>query len=156
MMTQHLKPPSQLEYANMLVTNFSPSKEGENRSSAITPKEEVSILSPQEIGGMLKSQISTIPEEELDQEYGGVDQQSSAATVQNTMQNQTYPQNTTLMTQYQMNTIATEQNDIINTSITIQALRVDTSGIGTSNVKEQSSKSDLPQVSSTANKVTIL
>ena len=72
MLTQLIKPQSQLEYANLLVTNFSPSKEdGENRSSAVTAKEEISILSPQEIGGMLKSQISTIPEEELDQEYGG-------------------------------------------------------------------------------------
>ena len=106
---------------------------------------------------MLKSQISTIPEEELDQEYGvGCDQQSSAATVQNTMQNQPYPHNATLMTQYQLNTIATEQNDIINTSMTVQATRVDTGGIGPSNAKEQSSKSDLPLASTTANKATIL
>ena len=41
----------------------------------LTNKDEISILfSPQEIGGVhgiLKSQISTIPEEETDQEFGG-------------------------------------------------------------------------------------
>lgn len=58
-----------------------------NRSSLVTKEEEISILcSPQENssvaypGGILRSQISTIPEEENDTEYG-MAHGDSAATI---------------------------------------------------------------------------
>ena len=69
---------------NFDLSSYTPSRE--DRSS-ITKEESISILfSPQDggagggiAGGVLKSQISTIPEEEMDHDFGATDQQSITA-----------------------------------------------------------------------------